>query len=151
MPASMPWTTASEMARNQRPKPSAPEGELEQTGDQDDRAEGSDAVLPHRFVDEHGQAGGRAADLERGARQETDDEPADDAGDQSQLGRDPRGDRDPTHRGSATRKTTRDASTSRRSADGSFKRVSMTRVLAVRSADGRGAVRPVSGERERCR
>lgn len=67
---------------------------LEQSGGQHDGAECAEAEFLDGLVDEHGESGGRSADLELAARQEADDEPADDAGDQAQFGRYSGGDGD---------------------------------------------------------
>ncbi len=67
---------------------------LEQPGGQHDRAERAETELRDRLVDEHGESGGRTADLEPAAGQEADDQPADDSGDQTQFGRYSGGDGD---------------------------------------------------------
>ena len=84
----MPWTTATEIARNQRPSRSAPIASWSSPAAQHEHAEHAEAVRLHGLVDEHGQPGGRAAHLEAAAGQEPGDQTAHDAGDQAEFGRD---------------------------------------------------------------
>ncbi|MCY1180342.1 hypothetical protein D9M73_207760 [compost metagenome] len=76
--------------RRRDPKPAAqaqaPGEQLQQAGQQQDRAEHRHAMLAHQFEYQHRQAGCRTADLQRRAGQPTDDNAADDPGDQA-LGR----------------------------------------------------------------
>ena len=92
MPASMPSTTETEMARNQRPSFRAPMASWSTPGGEHDHAEGGQPELVDGLEDQHGQTGGGAGDLEAAARQQAGDETADDAGDQAEFGRDAGGD-----------------------------------------------------------
>lgn len=94
MPASMPSTTDTEIARNQRPSFQRAHGELQQTGGEHDHPEGGQPELADRLEDQHGQTGRRAGDLQAAAGHQTGDEAAHDAGDQAEFGRYTGGDGD---------------------------------------------------------
>ena len=68
--------------------------ELEQAGKHENGAKRAQPVVPHEFEDDDREAGGGAADLERGTGQKADDDTADDPRHQAFLGRDARGDGD---------------------------------------------------------
>ena len=94
MPASMPSTTETEMARNQRPSRRAPMASWSSPAvstitPSAGQPEGLDGL-----EDEHGETGGRPRHLETAAAHESGDETAHDAGDQAQFGGDPRRDGD---------------------------------------------------------
>ncbi len=68
--------------------------ELEDAGDQDGQPEDFQAKFPHEFIHDDRQTSGRPADLERGTGDPADDEPTDDAGDESRGNRNSRCDGD---------------------------------------------------------
>lgn len=69
--------------------------ELKQAGGEDEDSEAGEAVSRHGFVDQHRQAGRRAADLETAPRQHSGHQSSDDSRDQTQLSRDTGGDSHP--------------------------------------------------------
>ncbi len=82
-----------------RPEPAAePQGahrQLEQAGGEHQQAERAGAELPDGVGDQDGQSGGGPADLQAAAGQGADHQAADDAGDQTEFGRDAGGDGHP--------------------------------------------------------
>ena len=68
MPASMPLITAGETARNHWPSLQQAGDELDEPGEQHDDADHLEAELLDELPDEHREAGGRAAHLQRRAR-----------------------------------------------------------------------------------
>lgn len=63
MPASIPYTTAGEVTRNQQLQAQPPGEQLDGAGEQQDRPEHGHPVGTHQFEDQHREAGRRAADL----------------------------------------------------------------------------------------
>jgi hypothetical protein len=67
--------------------------DLDQSGEHQDRAERRKTLIADEFEHDDGEAGGGAADLQRRSGERTDDDAADDAGDQALFGRHARCDR----------------------------------------------------------
>jgi hypothetical protein len=98
------------------PEPHRTRRELHQPGEEHDHAQSRGPVLLEQLPDDHAEPRRGAAHLERRPGQGADDEAADDAGDEPRAGGAPEAIATPMQSGSATRKTTTDASASVRNA-----------------------------------